>query len=60
MIAGSVTIETEAAGAILERAIAGDEVAFARIVAANHHDMARLAFLVTGSLDLAEDAVQAA
>jgi RNA polymerase sigma-70 factor, ECF subfamily len=60
MIAERVTTESEATGAIIERAIAGDEVAFARIVAANHHDMARISYLVLGSLDLAEDAVQAA
>lgn len=60
MIASVVTIETEATGAIIERAIAGDEVAFARIVAAHHQDMARISYLVSGSLDLAEDAVQAA
>ena len=53
-------IETEATGAIIERAIAGDEVAFARIIADHHEDMARIAYLVSGSLDLAEDAVQAA
>jgi RNA polymerase sigma-70 factor (ECF subfamily) len=60
MIASSVTIDGEATGAIIQRAIAGDEVAFARIIADHHEDMARIAYLVSGSLDLAEDAVQAA
>jgi RNA polymerase sigma-70 factor (ECF subfamily) len=60
MIASSATIKTEAIEAIIERAIAGDEVAFARIVAAHNDDMARIAYLVSGSLDVAEDAVQAA
>jgi RNA polymerase sigma-70 factor (ECF subfamily) len=60
MIADSVTIESEAAGAVIERAIAGDEVAFARIVAAHHGDMSRISYLVSGSAELAEDAVQAA
>ena len=60
MIASSVTIDSEGAGPIIQRAIAGDEVAFARIIADHHEDMARVAYLVTGSLDLAEDAVQAA
>ena len=60
MIASSVTIDSEGAGAIIQRAIAGDEVAFARIISDHHEDMARIAYLVTGSLDLAEDAVQGA
>jgi RNA polymerase sigma-70 factor (ECF subfamily) len=60
MIASSGTIKAEAIEAIIERAIAGDEVAFARIVAAHNDDMARIAYLVSGSLDVAEDAVQAA
>lgn len=60
MIAESVTIDSAAAGAIIERAIAGDEVAFARIVAAHHGDMSRISYLVSGSVELAEDAVQAA
>ncbi len=41
-------------------AAAGDEAAFARLVAANHADMARVAFVVCGDRALAEDAVQAA
>jgi RNA polymerase sigma-70 factor (ECF subfamily) len=60
MIADRVTIESDAAGGIIERAIAGDEVAFARIVAAHHGDMSRISYLVSGSVELAEDAVQAA
>ena len=42
------------------RAAAGDEVAFARIVAAHHDDMARVAFVVCGDVELAQEAVQAA
>jgi RNA polymerase sigma factor (sigma-70 family) len=42
------------------RAAAGDRVAFARIVEANHGDMARVAYVVCGDRDMAEDAVQAA
>jgi len=60
MIASSAPIDAEAAGPIIERAMAGDEVAFARIVAAHNEDMARISYLVSGSLDVAEDAVQAA
>ena len=42
-------------------AAAGDTVEFARIVAAYHADMIRVAFVVTGGdQDLADDAVQAA
>jgi RNA polymerase sigma factor (sigma-70 family) len=60
MIASGATIRTEAIEAIIERAIAGDEMAFASIVAAHNDDMARIAYLVSGSLEVAEDAVQAA
>ena len=45
---------------IVERAIAGDEIAFARIVADHHEDMARVAYFVCGDLDVAEDAEQSA
>ena len=42
-------------------AAAGDTVEFARIVAAHHADMTRVAYVVAGGdQDLAEDAVQAA
>lgn len=60
MITGGVAIDADAAVAMIAEAIAGDEVAFARIVAAHHEDMARIAYLVSGSLDAADDAVQAA
>jgi RNA polymerase sigma-70 factor, ECF subfamily len=49
------------AGSIVEQAAAGDTVAFARIVAAYHADMIRVAFVVSGgSQDVADDAVQSA
>lgn len=57
---GSMVAEAEPQRSVIERAAAGDEAAFARIVAANHHDMARIAFLVCGDLDTAEEAEQAA
>jgi RNA polymerase sigma-70 factor (ECF subfamily) len=41
-------------------AAAGDESAFARIVAAHHHDMTRVCFVICGDLDVADEAVQAA
>jgi RNA polymerase sigma-70 factor (ECF subfamily) len=55
-----VIAEAEPHPTIVERAIAGDELAFARIVAAHHDDMARIAFFVTGDLDVAEEAEQSA
>ena len=60
MIVSGLTIEADAAAATIDRAVAGDEVAFARIVAAHHEDMARIAYLVSGSLDVADDAAQSA
>ena len=49
-----------AAATDVERAAQGDELAFARIVARHHADMARIAFAITGERSLAEDAVQSA
>jgi len=46
--------------AAVARAATGDEVAFARIVAAHHDDMARVAFVVCGDVDIAQEAVQVA
>jgi len=44
----------------LQQAVAGDEAAFARIVATYHGDMVRVAYGICGEQDLALDAVQAA
>ena len=44
----------------MAEAAAGDIDALARIVSAHHDDMARLAFVICGDQDLAQDAVQAA
>ncbi|MCJ7711527.1 MAG: sigma-70 family RNA polymerase sigma factor [Chloroflexi bacterium] len=41
-------------------AAAGDAMAFARIVAAHHDDMARVCFVICGDQEMAQDAVQAA
>ena len=57
---GVVIAESETQRSIVELAIAGDEAAFARIVAAHHDGMARIAFFVCGDLDIAEEAEQAA
>lgn len=46
--------------AALRQAVAGDEVAFARIVAAYHGDMVRVAYGICGDPDLALDATQSA
>lgn len=57
---GGMTAEADTQRWVVEHAIAGDEVAFARIVAAHHDDMARIAYLVCGDLDIAEEAEQSA
>jgi RNA polymerase sigma-70 factor, ECF subfamily len=44
----------------VQLAAAGDEVAFARIVAAHRAEMVRVAYVVTSDWDLAQDAAQAA
>jgi DNA-directed RNA polymerase specialized sigma24 family protein len=44
----------------VEQAVAGDEVAFSRIVEAYHRDLVRVAYVVAGDEGLGEDAAQAA
>lgn len=53
-------IDDQGMRAVVARAADGDEVAFARIVARHHDDMARVAFVVCGDVDIAQDAVQSA
>jgi RNA polymerase sigma-70 factor (ECF subfamily) len=53
-------VSHEAVASIVELAGAGDEAAFARLVATYHADMARVAFVACGDRELAEDAVQSA
>lgn len=53
-------MDPDALRSMVASAATGDEVAFARIVAAHHDDMARVAFVVCGDVELAQDAVQAA
>src|SRR5262245_24592626 len=57
---GGVVADADPQHSIVDRAIAGDELAFARIVAAHHEDMARIAYFVCGDLDVAEEAEQTA
>ena len=52
--------EAERRGGVLTRAASGDEAAFAQIVSAYHADMCRVAFVIAGDLDTADDAVQQA
>lgn len=56
----SLVLDSAAIATAVERAIAGDELAFARIVAAYHLDLVRVAFVICGDEELAEDAAQAA
>jgi RNA polymerase sigma-70 factor (ECF subfamily) len=44
----------------VQLALEGDEVAFARLVASHHADMARVAYAIVGDRALAEDAMQSA
>ena len=53
-------MDPDALRAVVASAATGDEVAFARIVAAHHDDMARVAYVVCGDVEIAQDAVQAA
>jgi RNA polymerase sigma-70 factor (ECF subfamily) len=57
---GGLVADADPQRSLVERAIAGDELAFARIVAAHHEDLARIAYFVCGDLDIAEEAEQAA
>jgi RNA polymerase sigma factor (sigma-70 family) len=56
----SLVLDSAAVASTVERAIAGDELAFARIVASYHLDLVRVAFVICGDEGLAEDAAQAA
>jgi RNA polymerase sigma factor (sigma-70 family) len=56
----SLALDSATIATTVERAIAGDELAFARIVAAYHLDLVRVAFVICGDEGLAEDAAQSA
>jgi RNA polymerase sigma-70 factor (ECF subfamily) len=53
-------IDHDALASVVARAADGDEVAFARLVAAHHDDMARVAYVICGDADLAQEAAHAA
>lgn len=53
-------IEGDIGGLVVAQAATGDEVAFARIVAAHHDDMARVAFVVCHDVQMAHEAAHAA
>jgi RNA polymerase sigma-70 factor (ECF subfamily) len=55
-----MTISAGVADATVADAIGGDVDALATIVGAYHDDMARIAFVISGNADVAQDAVQSA
>jgi RNA polymerase sigma-70 factor (ECF subfamily) len=57
---GSVLRDRALDETTVERAAAGDDAAFATLVAAHHRSMLRVAFVITGDEDLAGDSVQTA
>jgi RNA polymerase sigma-70 factor (ECF subfamily) len=59
MVGEAQALET-AHDATVADAVAGDAMAFARIVRAHHDDMARVCHVICGDPDLAQDAAQAA
>src|SRR5262245_42730863 len=56
----ATSIEADIGDSLVARAARGDDVAFARIVAAHHDDMARVSFIVCRDVQLAEEAANAA
>lgn len=56
----SLALDRGAIATVVEHAVAGDEVAFARIVAAYHLDLVRVAFVICRDERVAEDAAQSA
>src|SRR5262245_4650288 len=44
----------------VDAAVAGNEAAFARLIAEHHSSMIRVAYVITGEMDSAADAVQSA
>jgi RNA polymerase sigma-70 factor, ECF subfamily len=59
-VTNTVAHEALAADSVVRSAAAGDEVAFARLVAEHHASMARVAFVICGDREATRDAVQTA
>ena len=59
-MAEEVTISKAGGSTLVAAAAAGDVDALTRIVATHHDDMARIAFVICGERELAQDAVQTA
>jgi RNA polymerase sigma-70 factor (ECF subfamily) len=57
---GDLTLPGTIAATIVASAASGDADALARIVSLHHDDMARIAYVICGDTDLAQDAVQMA
>jgi RNA polymerase sigma-70 factor (ECF subfamily) len=57
---GAQALVAEGKVGLLTRAAAGDQAAFAEIVEAHHSDMRRVAYVICGDPDLADDACQQA
>ena len=56
----ALTDDTAAAELLVAGARAGDDAGFTRLVAAYHEDLLRVAFVITGDVDMASDAAQLA
>jgi RNA polymerase sigma-70 factor (ECF subfamily) len=52
--------ELASQASVVDSALAGDESAFARLIAENHGPMIRVAYVITGDMESAADAVQSA
>jgi RNA polymerase sigma-70 factor (ECF subfamily) len=59
-VANNVSFEAIRGEAIVRSAAAGDDVAFARLVAEHHASLARVAFVICGEPEMTRDAVQSA
>lgn len=55
-----MALDAAIGSSVVERAAHGDETAFARLVAAYHEDLMRVAYVTCGDAELAQDAVQSA
>jgi len=56
----SIADDGHSASAGIRAAVAGDEAAFTRIVAAHHDDMVRVCYVISGDIAIAQEAAQSA